>query len=109
MCVVAAIALKEISFKIIPRIFPKEISLGVASDGGDQAGTNGPQLSTEHHPQQAPPQHRDAIPATQQLLLGFLSHFIMDLLTVLETQQRVWLSFNTSIVQVGKLRKKQLL
>lgn len=105
MCVVGAIALKEISFRMIPRIFPKEISLGVASDGGDQAGTNGPQLSTE----QAPPQHRDAIPATQQLLLSFLSHFIMDLLTVLETQQRVWLSFNTSILQVGKLRKKQLL
>lgn len=87
----------------------KEISLGEASDGGDHAETNGPQLSMEHHPQQAPPHHRDATSATQQLLLSFLSRFIIDLLTVLETQQRVWLRFNTSILQVGKLRKKQLL
>lgn len=86
-----------------------QTSLGVASHGGDQAETKGTELSTEHHPQQAPPHHVDATSAAQQLLLALFCHFTMDLLPELEAQQRVWFSFNTSVLQVGELRKKQLL
>lgn len=77
--------------------------------GSNQAETKGAELSTEHHPQQAPPHHVDATSAAQQLLLALFCHFTMDLLPVLEAQQRVWFSFNTSVLQVGEAATLRLL